>query len=206
MGESNTFYRVCHKKTLQGLWYDYKGDFTGLIHDRFDFCTNTDLRMDFDPEIVGWLSATDSLEKLWQWFSKEDILKLQRRGWYIHRFEAKDVKFYERFQHLIINQETSRPIDRLVIEDRSTGLLTIEDIRELRPEFKLGGGPMSMVEWFEVTTGHGFCSIRSGLRHADGETRSPFHYEDFHGGEDAEEVALVKFNKWWDKQTKEHGI
>jgi hypothetical protein len=24
-----TFYRVCHKDTLQGLWYDYQGNFTG---------------------------------------------------------------------------------------------------------------------------------------------------------------------------------
>lgn len=60
----NKFYRVCHKETLQGLWYDYKGQFTGLIHNDFNFCANKDLEMDFDPEIVGWLSATDTLENL----------------------------------------------------------------------------------------------------------------------------------------------
>jgi len=26
------YYRVCNKETLQGLWYDYKGNFTGLPH------------------------------------------------------------------------------------------------------------------------------------------------------------------------------
>ena len=67
--KNNIFYRVCHVKTLQGLWYDYNGDFTGFIHDRFNFCKNNELKMDFDEEIVGWLSATDSLEKLFNWLT-----------------------------------------------------------------------------------------------------------------------------------------
>lgn len=101
------FYRVCHKDTLQGLWYDYRGQFTGLIHDKFNFCANNKLEMDFDPEIVGWLSATDTLESLWNWFTQDDIKTLQEHGWYIHEFEAHEYKFYERFQHIIINQDTS---------------------------------------------------------------------------------------------------
>jgi hypothetical protein len=71
-----TFYRVNNKWTGQGLWYDYAGDFTGLIHDRFRFCKNHDLAMDFDPEIAGWLSATEQLDQLWFWFPKEDIARL----------------------------------------------------------------------------------------------------------------------------------
>ena len=102
------YYRVCHKDTLQGLWYTFNGDFTGLIHNEFNFCQNKDLKMDFDEEIVGWLSATESLESLWQWFSKEDIIELQKYGWYIHEFEAKDCRFYERFQHFVIKQESAK--------------------------------------------------------------------------------------------------
>jgi hypothetical protein len=104
------YYRVCHKDTLQGLWYDYKGSFTGLIHDEFNFCTNNKLEMEFDDELVGWLSATDSLETLYHWFPEEDIVLLQEHGWFIFEFEAEDVKFYERFQHLVIKQDTSKPI------------------------------------------------------------------------------------------------
>jgi hypothetical protein len=110
MKTQNTYYRVCHKETLQGLWYTYSGDFTGLIHNEFDFCLNTKLEMEFDETIVGWLSATESLESLWKWFTKEDIKKLQKHGWYIHEFKAKDAKFYERFQHTIIKQDTSKVI------------------------------------------------------------------------------------------------
>lgn len=71
--------------------------------------------MDFDDELVGWLSATDSLEKLYQWFPKDDIIKLQKFGWYIHIYETSEYKFYERFQHLIIKQEKSQ----------ITGLITL---------------------------------------------------------------------------------
>ncbi len=114
---SKTFYRVCHKETLQGLWYAYDGDFTGLIHNEFNFCANKELQMEFDETIVGWLSATDSLESLWKWFTKDDIIKLQQHGWYVHEFEAVDVRFYERFQHLIIKQETSKVIKLIELID-----------------------------------------------------------------------------------------
>lgn len=31
------YYRVCHKDTFQGLWYNFKGEFTGLIHGQLNF-------------------------------------------------------------------------------------------------------------------------------------------------------------------------
>lgn len=103
------FYRVCHKETLQGLWYDFSGDFTGLIHEQFKFCLNNQLKMDFDEELVGWLSATDSLDTLCNWFPKEDIIILQKYNFFIFEFEAIESKFYDKFQHWVINQKTSVP-------------------------------------------------------------------------------------------------
>lgn len=111
-----TFYRVCHEKTLRGLWYDFDGNFTGIIHNEFNFCKNNKLEMDFDPELVGWLSATDSLDKLFEWFPKEDILKLQTFGWYLHEFEAVDFKLYERFNHTVINQKTSKVVKKIIFD------------------------------------------------------------------------------------------
>ena len=73
--------------------------------------------MDFDDEIVGWLSATDSLETLFHWFTVEDIKQLQKHGWFIHVFVAEDIKFYERFQHQIIKQDTPRLLKVLNIEE-----------------------------------------------------------------------------------------
>ena len=107
------YFRVCHVDTMQGLWYQFNGEFTGLIHDKFNFCANRDLKMDFDPEIVGWLSVVDTLESLYNWFTQDDIRKLQEHGWYIHEFESEDCKFYERFQHSVINKETSKVVRKI---------------------------------------------------------------------------------------------
>lgn len=111
--KNKTFYRVCNENTQQGLWYDFSGKFTGLIHNDFKFCQNNSLEMEFDEELVGWLSAVEKLDDLWQWFSQEDIKQLQKHGWYIFEYKAKDYKFYERFQHLVIKQDTSKVIRKI---------------------------------------------------------------------------------------------
>jgi hypothetical protein len=107
------FYRIAHESNEQGLWYDSKGKFTGLIHNKFTFCKNTALPMPFDEEIVGWLSATDCMEELFQWFTIEDIKKLQEFGYYITIYEAD--KFRQYRNHLVICQETSKVKERLKI-------------------------------------------------------------------------------------------
>ena len=109
------FYRVCNPETKQGLWYDYLGNFTGLIHNKFNFCLNSNLAMDYDEELVGWLSATDSLDNLYKWFTEEDILKLQEHGYYIHEFETEEWKFYDNFQHHIISQANSKITNKIVL-------------------------------------------------------------------------------------------
>jgi hypothetical protein len=109
------FFRVSHEETQQGLWYDFSGKFTGFIHDKFNFCKNNDLKMDFDETIVGYLSATPDLESLFNWFSVDDVKKLQEHGYYIHVFETNDFKFYDRFQHYVINQTKSKVLEKIVL-------------------------------------------------------------------------------------------
>jgi hypothetical protein len=99
------FYRVSNLETQQGLWYDFEGNFTGLIHDKFNFCMNNKLPMPFNPEVVGWLSATDNLEDLFHWFSIKDIQRLEEFGYSIAEYEATDYKIHE--NHWLINQKTS---------------------------------------------------------------------------------------------------
>jgi hypothetical protein len=70
-----------------------------------------------------------------------------------------------------------------------------EDIKKLRPSFKFG--EIVMIDWFEVLEGKGYCVIRSGLRHADGITKSLYDYEYFKGGNDATNEVLNHFNNWW---------
>ncbi len=112
------FYRVAHRNTKQGLWYDSDGKFTGLIHKVFDFCANRELPMPFDPDIVGWLSATETLEELFYWFPKEDIKKLEDYGWFITAYETDNFKQYK--NHIVICQETSRLIKTIPLAEIET--------------------------------------------------------------------------------------
>ena len=75
--------------------------------------------------------------------------------------------------------------------------LTKKQILDLRPTFKLYG--ITITEWFEISEGAGFYCIRSGLKHTDGVTKSPYYYEDCVGGKNAKSIALGKFNKWWNE-------
>ena len=110
-----TFFRVCNNQSKQGLWYNFDGTFTGLIHNKFNFCENTSLKMDFDPKLVGWLSATQTLDDLFKWFSKEDIRKLQEHGWFITEYQTDLFWFYQPFQHWVICQENSKPIKKHIL-------------------------------------------------------------------------------------------
>lgn len=104
--ENKLFYRLGNINTKQGLWYDIKGNFTGLINNKFDFCANNKLPMPFDPNIVGWLSATKTIDELYVWFPKKDIIKLEKYGFRIMLYAASEYKYHN--THWLINQKTSK--------------------------------------------------------------------------------------------------
>lgn len=58
------------------------------------------------PELVGFISVADSLEHLYQWFSRKEILKLQENGFSILEYQANDYKFYDLYKHNVINQNS----------------------------------------------------------------------------------------------------
>lgn len=111
------FYRVCNPTSEQGLWYNIDGTPSNLIHTKFTFCENSQLRMDFDMSLMGWLSVTDTLEGLYKWFPEKDIQLLKPHGWVVCEYEAHDFKFYDRFQHYVINQGTSKLIRVLSVNE-----------------------------------------------------------------------------------------
>jgi hypothetical protein len=80
--------------------------------------------------------------------------------------------------------------------------MTKEQILKLRPEFKLFEGGWLLHDWFEISEGVGYSCIKSGLRHADGETKSPYHYEECIGGKNAKKSVLENFSRWWDSLNK----
>jgi len=80
-------------------------------------------------------------------------------------------------------------------ESQPYNRLTVSDIRNLRPTFKYGG--ITMVDWFDVMEGYTFTHIKSGLNHADGQTKSPYHCSIMTIGENSLEECVEEFNKFW---------
>lgn len=78
--------------------------------------------------------------------------------------------------------------------------MTVKQILKLRPTFKFGN--MAMVDWFIITQSGSFFSIRSGLTHADGETKSPYYYDNTITGRSSEKQSLYIFTKWWEAINK----
>lgn len=104
--DKKIFFRVANNENEEGLWYNKHGEFTGLIHNEYNFCANSSLEMPYDENVLGWLSTTDSLDSLLQWFPLEDILRLQAYGYRVHVYEATEYKEYE--NHWLVNQKTSK--------------------------------------------------------------------------------------------------
>lgn len=69
--------------------------------------------MDFDEEVSGYLSCTESLEDLYKWFSKEDLKSLKEHGYEIYLYSSEDYTYYDRFEHYLINQKTSKIIGKI---------------------------------------------------------------------------------------------
>lgn len=113
--ENKVFYRVSNVDSEQGLWYDFEGNFTGLIHDKFDFCLNSELPMPFDPDVVGWLSTTDVFDDLFHWFTKEDITQLETHGYKICVYESTEYREYE--NHWLIKQDSANLLEFIDIAD-----------------------------------------------------------------------------------------
>ena len=74
-------------------------------------------------------------------------------------------------------------------------MFTEKEVLELKPTFKFAG--ITMTDWFVTFKGYNYFSIKNGLRHADGETKSPYYFDYKAIGEDAENEALEKFTLWW---------
>jgi hypothetical protein len=103
------FYRVGNLNSRQGLWYDMDGNFTGLIHGKYNFCKNNHIQMPYNKEVVGYLSACETIEQLKVWFDDEDIARLKPFGYWIMKYESSYYKKYN--GHYLINQISSRLID-----------------------------------------------------------------------------------------------
>ena len=88
MRDTKYFYRI--GKDNVGLWYNQEGNFTGNIHKEFSWLNASNLIMPFEQELVGFISVADSLQHLYQWFSREEIFKLQEKDFFIKEYVSNE--------------------------------------------------------------------------------------------------------------------
>lgn len=90
-------YRVGKSDSLNGLWYDKNGSYTGLIH---NLSEGNAALLPMGPHPIfrtdghHWISTTDSLEMLKNWFSEQDMTELTEQGYELLKIE---VSGYRRF-------------------------------------------------------------------------------------------------------------
>jgi hypothetical protein len=88
-----TLYRVGRADTSQGLWYDTEGRYAGLIH-RLAHGPAAELPMGEHPvfraEGRRWISVTESLETLRDWFSRRDMEELLPYGYEVQAIEVTE--------------------------------------------------------------------------------------------------------------------
>jgi hypothetical protein len=109
---TKSFYRVGSVLKGTGLWYDDSGKLINLAKTQFNLKSG-DLPMGYDPNIVGYLSVTDTLDNLLQWFTLDEMITLKDAGYKLMCFDVdvNSAKLYTvpltDVQHWIIPQETS---------------------------------------------------------------------------------------------------
>lgn len=67
-----------------------------------------------NTNITGYLSATATLSDLFNWFPKDDILKLQKFGYRIEEYESENYKYID--NHYVICETTSKLLTKYKID------------------------------------------------------------------------------------------
>lgn len=90
------FYRIGHPDSGNGLWYDKNGKWTGLAVDKYNLRAGA-IPMGYDPLIRNWISVTDTIEKLDNWFTPDEMKVLAADGYELIIFwlEANDKRCVE---------------------------------------------------------------------------------------------------------------
>lgn len=107
---TNTLYRIENPSTEVGLWYSLDGTKTDFIKSVPE-ALSADLPMDFDPELAGgWFSACTNLEQLNNWFTAEDLLRLNEKGYGLYEITAEVTKILP--HHSIFRKEYATSVQR----------------------------------------------------------------------------------------------
>lgn len=99
--------RVENPNTGEGLWYNTWGDFTEYVKTLADGQCR-DLPMPYNEDIAGgWYSACDNFKDMSNWFSPEDLLQLEARGYGLYHVLVPDTDVREVDGHVVFRRENA---------------------------------------------------------------------------------------------------
>lgn len=105
MKQDKLFFRV-HHPDGKGLWYNKNAEFTQEIAKLDLSCAGLEMNHD-DDCAGGFLSCTDSMDSLFDWFGREELFKLRDNGYNICIFKAEEHKFHEKYKHFLFKERGS---------------------------------------------------------------------------------------------------
>lgn len=88
-----TLYRIEHHDTTNGMWKTTFNDEPAVNHLTDKRLANLPMPEDknkYNKDGKVWKCAVDSVEKLFGWFSKEDIKELINMNFHVIKFETDD--------------------------------------------------------------------------------------------------------------------
>lgn len=82
-------YRIEHRDTRDGMWYNYDGTYNGFIFNLTEGKARNfpmDYHSRYSKENLNWISGVKDKEQLLEWFSLLDIKELLENGYGLFGF------------------------------------------------------------------------------------------------------------------------
>ena len=83
-----TIYRIEHRDTKDGMWYNYNGSYNGAIFDLTEGLSKN-IPMPYTEhhkkDNKKWFSAVKSIDDLFKWFTSLDIQELLGQGYELYK-------------------------------------------------------------------------------------------------------------------------
>jgi hypothetical protein len=99
-----TFYRMSKIDCNSSFWYDFNGNFTNIIQsDALSFLNAKNIPMPYNADVLGYLSGCDTLVNLYNWFTHEEMLRLQKMEYALYKYQSSDYRHVG--THFIFNKE-----------------------------------------------------------------------------------------------------
>jgi hypothetical protein len=121
-------FRIANLDPNRGLWYNPNGKYTGEIHSDLTFCRSSALKMPYDEKLAKvWRSATNSENELLNWFNLDELILLEKFGFYVAIYATKEYK-----NHIHTDPDTGVKLSHIIFKIASSQLIELVPVEKFR--------------------------------------------------------------------------